>query len=100
MTVVGVDEYGNHVAYEYMFTPDGKTHPIVAAMPNGADSVEVKYIDPYTMETTFKKDGKVIETTRTETSKDGKQLTITSTKSNANGQQVKNVMVFDKAVTS
>ena len=41
------------------FTPDGKAYPIVAAMPNGADTVEVKNVDPKTIETTFKKDGKV-----------------------------------------
>ena len=96
VTVVGVDANGNRVAYGYTFTPDGKAYPIVAAMPNGADAVEVKHIGPYTMETTFKKGGKVIETTRTEASKDGKQLTITSTKIDTNGQQVKDVMVFDK----
>lgn len=97
VTVVGVDANGNRVAYEYTFTPDGKAYPIVAAMPNGADTVEVKNVDPKTMETTFKKDGKVIETTRTETSADGKQLTITSTRIDANGQPMKAVMVFDKA---
>jgi hypothetical protein len=96
VTVVGIDAEGNRVAYGYTFTPDGKAYPIVAAMPNGADAVEVKQIDPYTMETTFKKNGKVIETTRTETSKNGQQLIITSTKIEANGQQVKDVMVFDK----
>jgi hypothetical protein len=85
------------VAYGYTFTPDGKAYPIVAAMPNGADTVEVKNIDPKTIETTFKKDGKVIETTRTETSPDGKQLTITSTKFDPNGQPMKAVMVFDRA---
>ena len=96
VTVVGVDENGNRVAYGYTFTPDGKAYPVVAAMPNGADTVEVRKIDPHTMETTFKKGGKVIETTRTETSADGKQLTITSTKIDANGQPVKAVMVFDR----
>jgi uncharacterized protein (UPF0128 family) len=97
VTVMGVDANGNHVAYEYTFTPDGKAYPVVTAMPNGADTVEVKKIDPNTMETTFKKDGKVIETTRTETSTDEKQMTITSAKIDANGKLVKTVMVFDKA---
>jgi uncharacterized protein (UPF0128 family) len=97
VTVVGVDANGNRVAYGYTFTPDGKAYPIVAAMPNGADTVEVKNVDPKTIETTFKKDGKVIETTRTETSPDGKQLTITSTKFDPSGQPMKAVMVFDRA---
>ena len=97
VTVVGVDANGNSVAYDYVFTPDGKIHPVVAAMPNGADSVEVKQIDANTIETNFMKGGKVIETTRTEASKDGKQLTITSMKTAPDGRQVKDVMVFDKS---
>jgi hypothetical protein len=96
VTIVGMDANGNRVAYGYTFTPDGKAYPIVAAMPNGADTVEVRNVDVHTIETTFKKGGKVVETTRTETSADGKQLTVTSTKVDASGQPVKTVMVYDR----
>jgi hypothetical protein len=96
ITVVGADAEGNRVAYDYTITPDGKAHPVVAALPNGADTVEVKQVDANTTETVFKKGGKVVETMRAETSKDGKQLTITAMRVGPNGEQVKDVLVFDK----
>jgi hypothetical protein len=55
VTIVGIDADGNRVAYGYTLTPDGKSHPVVAAMPNNADTIEVKQASPNVTETVFKK---------------------------------------------
>jgi hypothetical protein len=78
------------------FSPkyDGKDYP-ATGLP-GADTISMKKIDDYTIETVSKKDGKRVMTTRSVVSKDGKTRTTTQTGKNAKGENVKNALIYDK----
>jgi len=91
-TGTGADGKPIHVQYSAKF--DGKDYP-ATGIPN-ADSVSVKRIDENTVETTQKKDGKVVMTITSKVSKDGKTRTSTWHGKNAEGKDVHNVVVFDK----
>jgi hypothetical protein len=73
---------------------DGKDYPATGL--ENADTVSVKRIDADTVETTQKKDGKVVMTVTTTVSKDGKTRTSTWRGKNAEGKDVHNIVVFDK----
>jgi|SRR5579862_2036293 len=73
---------------------DGKDYP-VADDPT-RDTIAMKKIDDYTMETTNKKGGKVTTITRTVYAKDGKSRIQTTTGTNAQGQKVNDVAFFDR----
>jgi hypothetical protein len=92
----GVDAAGNPVAYEYSADYDGKDYPLTGSgTPNDADSIALRRIDNVTVEATLKKDGAVVQTTRSVLSKDGKVLTYTS-KGNAHGQPTSSVTVWER----
>jgi hypothetical protein len=90
----GTDSDGKPIHVQYSAKFDGKDYP--AARIANADSVSVKRIDENTVETTQKKDGKVVMTITTNVSKDGKTRTSTWHGKNAEGKDVHNVVVFDK----
>jgi hypothetical protein len=90
----GTDTDGKPIHVQYSAKFDGKDYP-ATGIPN-ADSVSVKRIDENTVETTQKKDGKVVMTITTKVSKDGKTRTSTWHGKNAEGKDVHNVVVFDK----
>jgi hypothetical protein len=72
---------------------DGKEHPT----PNPAyDTSVTKRINASSYEISWKKAGKVLQTTTNAVSKDGKTLTLTSKGANAKGEAINNVAVFDK----
>ena len=73
----------------------GKDSPITGDAA-GSDTVNVKLIDANHIDSTSKKDGKALYTSKVVVSKDGKVMTITSKGTNANGQQFNNVAVYDK----
>jgi hypothetical protein len=73
---------------------DGKDYPLTG-VPN-ADTISVKRIGANTIETTWKKDGKTVMTTRGVVSSDGKTRTVTFNGTNAQGQKVHNVVVYEK----
>ena len=60
------------------------------------DTIALKRLDAYTVNTINKKDGKRVQTSRIVVSKDGKTLTNTQKGTNASGQRVNNVLVFDR----
>ena len=80
--------------WEYTAKYDGKDSP-VTGNPD-ADMVSRKLINPNTVETITKKDGKVISTQRSVVSKDGKTRTVTTKGLTANGETMNNVAVYDK----
>ncbi len=91
-----VDADGSTRTYSFTVKYDGKDYPVTRLDPNGADSLNVTLIDANHIDSTSKKDGQVLYTTRVLVSKDGKVMTLTSKGKNANGQSINNVLVYDK----
>jgi hypothetical protein len=94
VTTDGVNAAGQKTHTEYSAKFDGKDAAITGN-PN-ANIVSVKRIDDHSMETTFKKDGKVMVVAKTVVSKDGKTRTTTTTGIDAEGRTVHNVAVYEK----
>ena len=94
ITIQGTDAEGKPVHMEFAPKYDGKEVP-ATGMP-GADTISMKKIDDYTVETVSKKEGKPLTTTRTVVSKDGKTRTTTQKGTNAKGEKVNNTIVYDK----
>jgi len=97
----GVNSEGKKTHNEYTVKFDGKDYaekPMIDGKPNpdGADMISMKKVDDYNYETTTKKMGKVLTTTKTVISKDGKTLTATTTGKNAKGETVNNTTVAEK----
>jgi hypothetical protein len=96
--VEGVDARGNRIAYQFTVRSDGKDYPITGTgVPYGSDTVAFVEADPFTVDATFKKAGKVTGTARAVMSRDGKMLTVTSKGSNAAGRPTHNVTIWEKA---
>jgi hypothetical protein len=71
---------------------DGKDYPTEEP---GA-TVSLKQIDTNTVETTYKKDGKVFNTSTRVVSKDGKFMRVTSRSTDEKGQQRISSVYFDR----
>ena len=95
VSVEGVDAAGNPMKYGYTIKSDGKDYPKTRASLNGADTIATKRIAPKTVEATFERNSKQVETTRFAISKDGKLLTITAKGTNPSGQCSNNVIAWD-----
>jgi hypothetical protein len=93
-TIHGTDAEGKTVHMEFSPKYDGKDYP-ATGMP-GADSVSLRKIDDYTIETVSKRGGKPVVTTRSVVSTDGKTRTATQEGTNAKGERVNNTIVYDK----
>ena len=93
-TSKGIGSDGKLTAAQWTINDDGKDRP-ETGNPD-ADSVSFKRIDPYTVEFTERKAGKVATAGTRAVSRDGKVLTITSKGTGSKGQPVSSVMVFDK----
>jgi hypothetical protein len=93
-TIHGTDAEGKAVHMEFSPKYDGKDYP-ATGMAN-ADTISMKKIDDYTIETVGKKQGKPMVTTTSVVSKDGKTRTTTQKGTNAKGQDVNNTIVYDK----
>jgi len=84
------------VSYSYTVKFDGKDYPVNEGTADGPDTINLKRIDSNTVSSSFKKAGKVVETTKAVVSGDGKVLTIMSKGTNTSGQPFNNRMFFDK----
>jgi hypothetical protein len=91
-TGIGGDGTSTHAQFSAKF--DGKDYPATGL--TNADTVSVKRVNANTVETSQKKDGKVVMTITTTVAKDGKTRTSTYRGKNAQGKDVYNVVVFDK----
>jgi hypothetical protein len=89
---VNADGTETHISFDAK--TDGKDYPL-SGVP-GADVVSVKRVDARTIETTWKKAGKTVQTTRGVTSSDGKSRTVTFDGTDAKGQKFHNVVVYEK----
>ena len=96
VTVEGINAAGKPVTYGYPIMNDGKDYPTTGSVPNGADMISSKKIDPNTVVVNFKRGGKGAETTKFTVSKDGKMLTISAKGTNPDGSAFNNVTVWEK----
>ncbi len=92
----GIAADGGPIAYSFTTNLDGKDSPISGTQPLGSDTVAAKRVDANTIESTSKKAGKTIFTTRSVVSKDGKVLTQTTKGTNGEGQPISITTVWDK----
>jgi hypothetical protein len=91
---VNADGTDLHISFDAK--TDGKDYPI-SGTPS-ADTVSVKRVNAKTIETTWKKDGKVVMKTRGVLSNDGKTRTVTFDGTDAQGHKIHNVVVYEKAM--
>jgi hypothetical protein len=94
VTMDGTDKDGKPTHSEWTGKFDGNDYP-VTGNPN-VDSRSYKKIDDHKMETTNKKDGKVVLTAQVEISKDGKTRTVHVTQTDSAGKKVTGKAVFEK----
>ena len=90
----GVNAQGQPTHVTYSAKYDGKDYP-ESGNPN-VDTISIKRIDANTIETTTKKGGKVVATSRVVISGGGKVRTTTQDGTNAQGQKTHNVIVAEK----
>ena len=90
----GENAEGSPIHIEFTAKYDGKDNPVTGS--SDFNSIALKRIDAHTVESTTKKDGTVMLSSRTVVSHDGKTRTLTSKGKNAAGQDVNNVVVYDK----
>ena len=90
-----VDADGSTHPEAFAVKYDGKDYPTTGD-PSGADTLNVKLIDANHIDSTGKKEGKVVSTVTIVVSKDGKVMTMTSKGKNAKGQSINNVLVYNK----
>jgi hypothetical protein len=91
---VTVNADGTSTTISYSAHYDGKDYPWTGNV--NADTLAMKRIDAYTVETTQKKAGKVVQSGRSVVSKDGKMMTITQKSPTGATRLVNNVVVIDK----
>ena len=85
---------GAPMKWGYTSAGDGKDVP-VTGHPS-YDAANVTQTSPTERTVVYKKDGKVVATTKTAVSKDGTTLTVTTTGTNPKGQAINNVSVYTK----
>ena len=85
---------GSKTSFEYTAKYDGKDYPVTGS--DLFDTIALKRVNDHTVESTLKKSGKVMTTSRRVVSKDGKTMTLNITGTNAKGQKVKNTAVYEK----
>jgi hypothetical protein len=88
-----VNAQGKPVHVEYSAKYDGEDYPETGS-PAG-DTIALKRINANTLETTAKKDGKVVATSRVVISKDGKTRTNTFKGKSKEGEPISWTVAFD-----
>jgi quercetin dioxygenase-like cupin family protein len=87
------DASGNTIRLGYTAKYDGKPYPYPGSP---WDTIALTRVDAYTSKATFRRDGKVVQTTVITVSRDGQTLTLVATGTNPAGQPLKNREVFDR----
>jgi hypothetical protein len=90
----GVNAEGSPTHVEFTAQYDGTDNPVTGSP--AFDSIALKRVDANTTDSTTKKDGKVMVSSRAVVSNDGKTRTLTSKGKNLKGQDVNSVVVFDR----
>jgi len=91
---VTVNADGSESHSTFMAKFDGKDYPVTGA-PFG-DMISLKRVNDYTIDGTWKRNGKESATTHGVVPKDGKTRTVTFDGTDANGKKFHNVVVYDK----
>jgi len=94
MTVTGVGADGKDISQHSTFKYDGKDYAI-SGSPD-YDSLTLKRVDDWTIESVQKLKGKAVGKTTRTVSRDGKVLTLSSKGTSATGVPYDTVMVFDR----
>jgi hypothetical protein len=89
---VGAD--GKESSVETTFKYDGKDYPVTGSAD--FDALSAKRVDANTIDSTQKRMGKPVGTTKRTVSKDGKTLTLVSKLTNAKGEVVNTTLVYDR----
>jgi hypothetical protein len=90
----GINAAGTPVSGHNTYGFDGKYYPITGSAD--FDSISLKRVDRFTVDTRLKKDGKVVGTTHRVVSQDGKVMTLTSKVTKANSVVEAWVRVYDR----
>ena len=96
LIVRNVDTGGKPTSFERVELYDGKTHPARGEGRIGPDAIAAKRVDPYTIEVTSYKNGKVITRTVRKVSPDGKTMTSASKGTDAEGHPLDELRFFEK----
>jgi hypothetical protein len=94
MTLEGMDAKGNPIHQEWSAKYDGKDYP-VAGSPT-FNSIAMKRVDDFTVNSTTSKDGKIVSNATRVVSKDSKELRITVKGTDDKGGSFTNILVFDR----
>jgi hypothetical protein len=93
--VKGMNAAGKPTTHTFTIKPDGKDYPSVGATDEG-ETVSTKRIDANTVQATFKREGKALETARYSVSENGKVLTLEAKSTAANPRTFHNVEVSER----
>src|SRR5438105_15715842 len=91
-----VDPDGSTPKYGFTVKYDNKDYPVIGKDPGGADTLAVRLVDPYHIESTSKKGREVLSTSKVAVSVNGETMTITTKGKNADGEPFDNVQVYDR----
>ena len=91
-----VNPDGSTPKYGFTVKYDNKDHPLTGKDPGGADTLAVKLVDANHIDSTSKKGGEVLYTSKVVVSEDGKVITITTKGKNPDGEPFDNVPVYDR----
>ena len=89
-----IESDGKATHFEWTAKFDGNDYPVTG--DPGRDAVSVRKTDPYTLEITNKKAGKVTSMLRAVYAPDGKSRTETTTGTSPQGVKIENVAVWTK----
>ncbi|HML18046.1 MAG TPA: hypothetical protein VK419_13540 [Bryobacteraceae bacterium] len=93
----GVAGDGSAIDYSFSAKYDGTDNPVTGrGAPSDADTVALKRVDTRTTETTWKKGGKVVGTSRNSVSKNGKVMTVNARGTNPDGTKNNVKAVYEK----
>jgi hypothetical protein len=95
-TTQGINAQGNPTKGAFVFRHDGKDYPFASINVTNITTIAQRRIDAYTVELTFKVDGKVTTVATEVVSKDGKTMTFEQKGTNAQGQPIHNIQILEK----
>ena len=93
LTFTGVNPAGEQGSGTRNLRPDSKEHPIAEA-PGVVEIV--RWVGPYSLETVYRHDGKVVSEGLYEVSGDGNTLTSKGKGIDASGKQFEQIIAFDR----
>lgn len=90
----GVGAHGEAMHVRFISRLDGKDYPMKGSA--NYDTLNAVAVDPFTVKSEEKRDGKVVGVAMRKISADGKVMTITDDGTNRKGEKFSQVLVFDR----